>query len=115
MNNIEEVLADLFVNSEGSLYLKIDIKNNDGLLILTQLENNLNKPDKSDYKEIDFELSLCECSGLIETDLSDYKNKLIYTSSALEFFDFVFSSYKTIVCKVDFNDGAWKIEVVDYN
>src|SRR3970282_2550987 len=60
---------------------------------------------------IDFELSPCECIDFDSMEISDFLNKPVFSSSAYEFFDFIFMFFSSIECLVDFTEDAWKIKI----
>ena len=62
-------------------------------------------------RAVDFELCAFECSGVASADLEEYIAVPVHTSSALEFFDYVFSQRAEVVCGVDFAGNSWIIAV----
>ena len=61
---------------------------------------------------VDFELSSGENRDLEEFDISDFVTKALYTSSAYELFDYIFTYFHSIECVVDFKENAWLVKVV---
>jgi len=61
---------------------------------------------------VDFELSSGEYRDLDEFDIGDFVTKALYTSSAYELFDYIFTYFHSIECVVDFKENAWLVKVV---
>ena len=85
------------------------------LLKINQIDIIVSSNLINKFNEIDFELSTCECSGLIEFDMSYYKNKVIYTSCAFEFLDQIFSNYKSLDCFLELIEGKWRFNIIDFS
>jgi hypothetical protein len=64
---------------------------------------------------VDFELSPGENKDLDDFDISDFIMKAVYTSSAYELFDYIFTYFHSIECIVDFRENAWLMKVVKIN
>ena len=114
IQNIDSFLAELFLKkSIKPLFLRINMVDQDGLLNLSDISSSV---DKVVHKKsgIDFELSSCECSGLVEFELADCLNKPVFSSSAFEFFDQVFSKYAGLDCSLELVNGSWKIVVLSF-
>ena len=50
---------------------------------------------------------------MASADLEEYLGVPVHTSSALEFFDYVFSQKSEVACGVDFAGNSWIIAVND--
>jgi hypothetical protein len=61
---------------------------------------------------LDFELSSCENRDLDEFDISEFVTKALYTSSAYELLDYIFTYFHSIECVVAFKENAWLVKVV---
>lgn len=61
---------------------------------------------------VDFELSPGENIDLDDFDISDFVMKAVYTSSACELFDYIFTYFHSIECVVDFKENAWLVKVL---
>ena len=61
---------------------------------------------------VDFELSSGENKDLDDFEISDLVMKAVYTSSAYELFDYIFTYFNSIECVVDFKENAWLVKVV---
>jgi hypothetical protein len=61
---------------------------------------------------VDFELSPGENKDLDEFDISDFVMNAVYTSSACELFDYIFTYFHSIECIVGFKENAWLVKVV---
>ncbi|MGB7290767.1 MAG: hypothetical protein WBD99_01170 [Thermodesulfobacteriota bacterium] len=61
---------------------------------------------------VDFELSSGENKDLDDFDINDIVTKAVYTSSAYELFDYIFTYFHSIECVVDFKENAWLLKVV---
>jgi hypothetical protein len=64
---------------------------------------------------VDFELSPGENKDLDDFDISDFIMKPVYTSSAYELFDYIFTYFHSIECIVGFKENAWLVRVVKTN
>lgn len=64
---------------------------------------------------VDFELSSGESKDLDEPDISDFVMKAVYTSSAYDLFDYIFTYFNSIECVVDFKENAWLVKVLKTN
>jgi len=110
LTEIEVLLAESYIgNSQSPLSVNItkaDDQGNINLHIGTNVNAEIESP------EIDFELSPCECIDFDQIDINDYKNKTIYTSSAVELFEFLLVLNDTINCLVDFKGVSWRVMIV---
>lgn len=61
---------------------------------------------------VDFELSPIENRNLEDLDISDFIMKPVYTSSAYELFDYIFTYFHSLECLVGFKENAWLVKVV---
>ena len=110
ITEIENFLAENFVNNnQHPLYLKIFKSDDQGNL---EIDINSASEMKIDAQEIDFELSPCECVDLDRLDINDYKNRIIYSSSAIELFEYLIMFTGEISCIVDFEGVSWKVKVL---
>ena len=109
ITNLDEFLAETLLESkEKPIKLLIRKEGTEGYIYLF-LEKC-----KEDMEEdgIDFELSPCECIDFDNMEISDFLYKSVYTSSAYEFFEFIFMFFRSIECLVDFTEDAWKIKIL---
>lgn len=110
INQIDDVLAELFLSAKSALNIQMNLDAISGMVFA----KNIDPSTKDIENGIDFELSTSECCGLNDTDLSDYLNKTVHTSSAFEFFDFAFSFSKYMDVDIEFMQDCWKIRVNNY-
>lgn len=107
--NLDEFLAKSFVESrERPLKIVASKEGNQGyisVLLITADEG-------MEEDGIDFELSPCECIDFANIQVSDFLKKPIFTTSAYEFFDFMFMFFRSLECIVDFTGNAWKIKIL---
>src|SRR3989304_6791522 len=108
ISNLDEFLAETLLQSrEKTIKLSIHKEGVDG-----NISVNLLKSDEDMEEDgIDFELSPCECIDFDGMEISDFLYKPVFTSSAYEFFDFIFMVFRSIECLVDFTEDAWKIKI----
>ena len=108
ISNLDDFLASALLEcQEKPIKLSIQKEGIEGYVSV-----NLLKSDE--YMEedgIDFELSPCECIDFDNMEISDFLYKPVYSSSAYEFFDFIFMFFSSIECLVDFTGDAWKIKI----
>lgn len=106
--NLDDFLASTLCECEEKP-IKLSIKKEgvDGYVLVNLLE------PEEDMEEdgIDFELSPCECIDFDSMEISDFLYKPVFSSSAYEFFDFIFMFFSSIECLVDFTEDAWKIKI----
>jgi len=108
ISNLDDFLASALLESrEKTIKLSIHKEGVDG-----NISVNLLKSDEDMEEDgIDFELSPCECIDFDGMEISDFLYKPVFTSSAYEFFDFIFMVFRSIECLVDFTEDAWKIKI----
>jgi len=108
VSQIDEYFASGFLNiSKGPLSFSITQTGDQGYIRITPFQQQISLEGEG----VDFELSSCESLSLDDTDVSDYIKKPIYTSSALELFDFLLTHFESFYCTVEFSGNAWKILV----
>ncbi len=110
LDSIDEVFAEVFFLFGGGFDVQMEIASE------TSLVNAFFSPrGQADDSEraIDFELCAFECSGVAAVDLKEYLGIPVHTSSALEFFDYVFSQRSEVICGVDFAGNSWIVAVND--
>ena len=108
ISNLDEFLASALLDSQKKP-IKLSIKKEgvEGYVMV-----NLLKSDEDMEEDgIDFELSPCECIDFDSMEISDFLYKPVFSSSAYEFFDFIFMYFSSIECLVDFTGDAWKIKI----
>ncbi len=109
ISNLDEFFAESFVDSnEKPLKIAIRKEESQGhisVLLLTDGEG-------MEEGGIDFELSPCECVDFDNIQISDFLKRPVFTSSAHEFFDFMFMFFCSLECIVDFTGDAWRIKVL---
>ena len=104
---MDETLAEIFLNEKSPVNIKMSISPDTGLI-----NADYSALDKGfDENGIDFELSTSECCGLNDIDLNDCIKRSVLTSSAFEFFDFVFTRSETVDADVEFTGDCWKIRI----
>ncbi len=109
ISNLDEFLASaLFEHKEKPLKFSIRKEGVEGYISI----NLLKSEEVMEEDGIDFELSPCECIDFDSMKISDFLYKPVFTSSAYEFFDFIFMFFHTIECLVDFTEDAWKIKIL---
>ncbi len=108
ISNLDEFLAETLLQSkERPIKLSIQKEGVEGYVSV-----NLLKSDEDMEEDgIDFELSPCECIDFDSMDISDFLYKPVFSSSAYEFFDFIFMFLSSIECIVDFKGDSWKIKI----
>lgn len=110
INEIDQAFAEMFTEAGSELNLSLNFDNNSGKVKVSMVSSLNEKLSNG----IDFELSTSECCGLNSMELCDYLNRTVHTSSALEFFDFVFSYCTFVDFNLDFKENSWKIKVNYY-
>lgn len=108
LDSIDEVFADMFFLFGGCFDVRMEIAS--GTSLVSALFSDRSTPVDREGA-IDFELCAFECSGVATADLKEYLEVPVHTSSALEFFDYVFSQRSKVVCGVDFAGNSWIIAV----
>jgi|SRR3989304_2646534 len=109
ISNLDDFLASALLESQKKP-IKLSIKKEgvEGYVMV-----NLLKSDEDMEEDgIDFELSPCECIDFDSMVISDFLYKPVFSSSAYEFFDFIFMFFSSIECIVDFTEDAWKIKIL---
>ena len=108
ISNLDEFLAETLLQSkEKPIKLSIHKEGVEGNISV----NLLKSEEDMDEDGIDFELSPCECIDFDSMEISDFLYEPVFSSSAYEFFDFIFMFFNSIECLVDFTGDAWKIKV----
>ena len=105
---IDEVFAEVFFLFGGGFDVRMEITSETSL-ISASFSPGISTPDREGA--VDFELCAFECSGVSAENLEEYLGVAVHTSSALEFFDYVFSQRSKVVCGVDFAGNSWIIAV----
>ncbi len=109
ISNLDESLAEaLLYSEEKPIKLLIRKDEAQGYLSLLLLKSN----EEIEEEGIDFELSPCECIDFDSIEVSDFLNKPVFTSSAYEFFEFIFMFFDTVECLVGFTGDAWKVKIL---
>jgi len=109
ISNLDDFLASALLESQKKP-IKLSIKKEG---VEGYVSVNLLKSDEDMEEDgIDFELSPCECIDFDSMEISDFLNKPVFSSSAYEFFDFIFMFFRSIECLVDFTEDAWKIKIL---
>ncbi len=110
LNSIDEVFAEVFYLFGGGFDVRVEIASE------TSLVSAFFSPRPAAVNRegaIDFELCAFECSGVSAENLEEYIGVPVHTSSALEFFDYIFSQRPVVVCSVDFAGNSWIIVLND--
>jgi len=108
ISNLDDFLASALLESQKKP-IKLSIKKEG---VEGYVSVNLLKSDEDMEEDgIDFELSPCECIDFDSMEISDFLYKPVFSSSAYEFFDFIFMYFSSIECLVDFTGDAWKIKI----
>lgn len=107
INQIDDIFAELFLDAKSALNIEMKIDQSSGFILAKKIVSS----EKDLENGIDFELSTTECCGLNDVDLSDYLSKTVHTSSAYEYFDFVFSFSDRVNADIEFTDDCWKIRI----
>ena len=109
ISNLDEFLASALLEcQEKPFKLSIQKEGIEGYVSVNLLKSEENMEEDG----IDFELSPCECIDFDSMEVSDFLYKPVFTSSAYEFFDFIFMVFSSIECLVDFTEDAWKIKIL---
>ena len=108
ISELDEFLAGKVIeNEDGAMKFEIEKYGNQGYLNLIEIQTNQQMDDEG----MDFDLSASEYVGLTELEISDYIQKPLYTSSAYELFDFLFSYLDKVECLIEFTGNAWKVKI----
>ena len=109
ISNLDEFLASALLEcQEKPIKLSIHKEGVEGNISVNLLKSGEDMAEGG----IDFELSPCECIDFDSMEISDFLYKSVYTSSAYEFFEFIFMFFRSIECLVDFTEDAWKIKIL---
>jgi len=108
ISNLDDFLASALLEcQEKPIKLSIHKEGVEGNISV----NLLKSEEDMEGDGIDFELSPCECIDFDNMEISDFLYKPVFSSSAYEFFDFIFMFFRSIECLVDFTGDAWKIKI----
>ena len=110
LDSIDEVFAEVFFLFGGCFDVRMEIVSETSVVTAFFSPRSLTVDSE---RAIDFELCAFECSGVAATDLREYLGTPVHTSSALEFFDYVFSQRSEVICGVDFAGNSWIVAVND--
>ena len=110
LDSINEVFAEVFFLFGGCFDVRMEIVSETSVVTAFFSPRGLTVDSE---RAIDFELCAFECSGVAATDLREYLGTPVHTSSALEFFDYVFSQRSEVICGVDFAGNSWIVAVND--
>ena len=108
LDSIDEIFAEIFFLFGDGFDVRMEIVTETSLVSAFFSRVN-QKVDRE--KAVDFELCALECSGVTSANLEEYLRVPVHTSSALEFFDYVFSQKSEVVCGVDFAGNSWIVIV----
>lgn len=108
LDSIDEVFAEVFFLFGGGFDVRMEIASETSLVSASFSTRSLPIDREA---AIDFELCAFECSGVSAENLEEYLGIPVHTSSALEFFDYVFSQRSEVVCGVNFAGNSWIIAV----
>ena len=110
LDSIDEVFAEIFFLFGGSFDARMEIASETSL-VSAFFSRRASAVDQE--RAVDFELCAFECSGVAAEDLEEYLGTPVHTSSALEFFDYVFSRRPEVSCGVDFAGSSWIVAIND--
>ncbi len=110
LDSTDEVFAEIFFLFGGCFRARMEIASRTSL-VSASFSPNTTAVDQEGA--VDFELCSFECSGVSAESLEEYSGAPVLTSSAVEFFDYVFSQTPEIDCSVDFLGNSWVI-VLDF-
>ena len=108
LDSIDEVFAEIFFLFGGRFDVRMEIVSETSLVSAFFSRRRQAVDQKG---AVDFELCAFECSGVASEDIEEYLGVPVHTSSALEFFDYVFSRKPEAACGVDFAGNSWIIAV----
>ena len=106
LDSVDEVFAEIFFLFGGGFDVRMEIASETSL-VSASFSPRAVAVDRE--TAIDFELCAFECSGVSAENLEEYLGVPVHTSSALEFFDYVFSRKSEVACGVDFAGNSWII------
>lgn len=110
LDSVDDVFAEVFFLFGGGFDAGMEIASETSL-VSASFSPRITAVDREGA--VDFELCAFECSGVSSENFEEYLGTPVHTSSALEFFDYVFSQRSKIVCGVDFAGNSWIITVTD--
>ncbi|MCY4378393.1 MAG: hypothetical protein OXC39_01010 [Candidatus Dadabacteria bacterium] len=110
LDSIDEVFAEVFFLFGTGFDVRMEIVSETSL-VSASFSPRIAAVDREGA--VDFELCAFECSGVSAENLEEYLGIPVHTSSALEFFDYVFSQKSEVVCSVGFGGNSWLITVDD--
>ena len=110
LDSIDEVFAEIFYLFGGGFDVRMEIASETSL-VSASFSPCISTVDRE--RAVDFELCAFECSGVSAENLEEYLGVPVHTSSALEFFDYIFSQRSKVVCGVDFAGNSWIITATD--
>jgi len=110
LDSIDEVFAEVFFLFGKGFDVRMEIVSETSL-VSASFSPRIAAVDREGA--VDFELCAFECSGVSAENLEEYLGIPVHTSSALEFFDYVFSQKSKVVCDVNFAGNSWIITVTD--
>ena len=108
LDSVDEVFAEIFFLFGGGFDVRMQIVSETSLVSAFFSHAN---PAVGREDAIDFELCGFECSGVVAEGLKEYEGTPVHTSSALEFFDYVFSRRPEVACGVDFAGNSWIVTI----
>lgn len=106
LGSIDEVFAEVLYLFGGCFCVRMEIASRTSLVSASFSRGDF--PVDSG-RATDFELCAFECTGVSAENLEEYFGVPVHTSSALEFFDYVFSQRTKIDCHVEFAGNSWVI------
>lgn len=110
LDSIDEVFAEIFFLFGGRFDVRMEI---DPETSLVSAFFSRRAPAIGREGAVDFELCAFECSGVAAEEVEEYLGVPVHTSSAFEFFDYVFSQKPEVTCGVDFAGNSWIVTVND--
>ena len=110
ISDLDEFLALKFLDDvTRPMRFSVFRKDTQGNIIIQQKDND----QKLKEGGIDFELSPSEYQSLDSINVTDFKNKTVYTSSAYEFLDFILMYYLQFEFLTEFNGSSWQIRILN--
>jgi len=110
LDSIDEVFAEIFFLFSGGFDVRMEIAPETSH-VSASFSPCITAVDRA--AAVDFELCAFECSGVSAENLEEYLGVPVHTSSAIEFFDYVFSQRSKVICSVDFAGNSWIITITD--
>lgn len=108
LDSIDEVFAEIFFLFGDGFHVRMEIASETSH-VSASFSPCITAVDQDGA--VDFELCAFECSGVSAEDFDEYVEVPVHTSSALEFFDYVFSQRTKIDCQVDFLESSWVVVI----